>query len=174
MSPQAVATVGRRGWDALRNSSFFQIRPTSILNSRIGAHVYAIATIAYANAKHSVTSGNDKTPPFVLIHHCARYLSSSSSSSLASRSASPSHPSPNNSQASLPSESTSNDFDRGSDTVLQQQLTTTTISTSGATVTSNKGIFAKLWDRYSFQGQQKRIILGERLFRSAQFRANDL
>ena len=36
-----------------------------------------------------------------------------------------------------------------------------------------KGIFAKIWDRYSFQGQQKRIILGERLFRSAQHRAND-
>ncbi|KAL7551547.1 hypothetical protein ACHAWF_014736 [Thalassiosira exigua] len=37
----------------------------------------------------------------------------------------------------------------------------------------NKGIFGKIWDRYSFQGQQKRIILGERLFRSAQYRAND-
>lgn len=37
----------------------------------------------------------------------------------------------------------------------------------------DKGIFAKIWDRYSFQGQQKRIILGERLFRSAQYRAND-
>ena len=46
------------------------------------------------------------------------------------------------------------------------------------TITTNnkggdKGIFAKIWDRYSFQGQQKRIILGERLFRSAQYRAND-
>ncbi len=45
------------------------------------------------------------------------------------------------------------------------------------TITANnkgdKGIFAKIWDRYSFQGQQKRIILGERLFRSAQYRAND-
>ncbi|KAL7520369.1 hypothetical protein ACHAWX_005097 [Stephanocyclus meneghinianus] len=39
---------------------------------------------------------------------------------------------------------------------------------------SNKSIFAKLWDRYSFEGQTKRIILGERLFRGAQFRANDL
>ena len=39
---------------------------------------------------------------------------------------------------------------------------------------SNKGIFAKLWDRYSFEGQTKRIILGERLFRGAQFRANDM
>ena len=37
----------------------------------------------------------------------------------------------------------------------------------------NKGIFSKIWDRYSFQGQQKRILLGERLFRSAQHRAND-
>ena len=37
----------------------------------------------------------------------------------------------------------------------------------------NKGIFGKLWDKYSFEGQKKRIILGERLFRSAQFRAND-
>ncbi len=37
----------------------------------------------------------------------------------------------------------------------------------------DKGILAKIWDRYSFQGQQKRIILGERLFRSAQYRAND-
>jgi hypothetical protein len=45
------------------------------------------------------------------------------------------------------------------------------------TITTNrggdKGIFAKIWDRYSFQGQQKRIIMGERLFRSAQYRAND-
>ena len=45
------------------------------------------------------------------------------------------------------------------------------------TITANKGgdkgIFAKIWDRYSFQGQQKRIILGERLFRSVQYRAND-
>lgn len=37
----------------------------------------------------------------------------------------------------------------------------------------NKGIFGKLWDRYSFEGQTKRIVLGERLFRSAQYRAND-
>jgi hypothetical protein len=37
----------------------------------------------------------------------------------------------------------------------------------------DKGIFAKIWDRYSFQGQQKRIIMGEHLFRSAQYRAND-
>ena len=50
-------------------------------------------------------------------------------------------------------------------------------SNDETTVTTNKGedkgIFAKIWDRYSFQGQQKRIILGERLFRSAQYRAND-
>ena len=39
---------------------------------------------------------------------------------------------------------------------------------------SNKSIFAKLWDRYSFEGQTKRIILGERLFRAAQARASDV
>lgn len=37
----------------------------------------------------------------------------------------------------------------------------------------DKSIFSKLWDKYSFEGQKKRIVLGERLFRSAQHRAND-
>ena len=38
---------------------------------------------------------------------------------------------------------------------------------------SGKSMFSKLWDKYSIEGQKKRIILGERLFRSAQHRAND-
>ena len=37
----------------------------------------------------------------------------------------------------------------------------------------NKSIFSKLWDKYSFEGQKKRIVLGERLFRAAQYRASD-
>jgi cytochrome b pre-mRNA-processing protein 3 len=37
----------------------------------------------------------------------------------------------------------------------------------------NKSIMSKLWDKYSIEGQKKRIILGERLFRAAQYRAND-
>ena len=39
---------------------------------------------------------------------------------------------------------------------------------------SNKGFLAKAWDRYSLGQQQHRIELGERLFRSAQRRADDL
>ncbi len=38
---------------------------------------------------------------------------------------------------------------------------------------SNKSIFSKLWDKYSFEGQKKRIVLGERLFRTAWYQAND-
>ena len=49
----------------------------------------------------------------------------------------------------------------------------TTNLTIGDGESTNKSIFSKLWDKYSFEGQRKRIILGERLFRSAQYRAND-
>jgi hypothetical protein len=49
----------------------------------------------------------------------------------------------------------------------------TTNLTVGDSESTNKSIFSKLWDKYSFEGQRKRIILGERLFRSAQYRAND-
>lgn len=38
----------------------------------------------------------------------------------------------------------------------------------------NKSFFAKLWDKYSLKEQHKRSVLGEKLFRSAQYRANDL
>ena len=47
---------------------------------------------------------------------------------------------------------------------------TTTLTTDND---PSKSIFSKLWDKYSFEGQKKRIILGERLFRAAQYRAND-
>ena len=39
---------------------------------------------------------------------------------------------------------------------------------------TDKGFLAKAWDRYSLGQQQHRIELGERLFRSAQRRADDL
>jgi len=39
---------------------------------------------------------------------------------------------------------------------------------------SKKGLFARAWDRYSLGEQQRRIMLGERLFRSAQRRSDDL
>lgn len=48
----------------------------------------------------------------------------------------------------------------------------TTSQTIGES-SDNKSIMSKLWDKYSIEGQQKRIILGERLFRAAQYRAND-
>ena len=48
---------------------------------------------------------------------------------------------------------------------------TTTLTTDNEE--GSKSIFSKLWDKYSFEGQKKRIILGERLFRAAQYRAND-
>ena len=48
---------------------------------------------------------------------------------------------------------------------------TTTLTTDNDE--GSKSIFSKLWDKYSFEGQKKRIILGERLFRAAQYRAND-
>ena len=37
----------------------------------------------------------------------------------------------------------------------------------------DKGILGKLWDKFSIEGQKRRILMGERLFRSAQFRAQD-
>jgi hypothetical protein len=49
----------------------------------------------------------------------------------------------------------------------------TTNLTIGDDEYSGKSMFSKLWDKYSIEGQKKRIILGERLFRSAQHRAND-
>mmetsp|Transcript_13680 Transcript_13680/g.29677 ORF Transcript_13680/g.29677 Transcript_13680/m.29677 type:complete len:349 (+) Transcript_13680:55-1101(+) len=49
----------------------------------------------------------------------------------------------------------------------------TTNLTADVGDTDDKSIFSKLWDKYSFEGQKKRIILGERLFRSAQYRASD-
>jgi hypothetical protein len=49
----------------------------------------------------------------------------------------------------------------------------TTNLTIGDDEHSGKSIFSKLWDKYSIEGQKKRIILGERLFRSAQHRASD-
>jgi hypothetical protein len=49
----------------------------------------------------------------------------------------------------------------------------TTNLTIGDDEYSGKSIFSKLWDKYSIEGQKKRIILGERLFRSAQHRASD-
>lgn len=52
--------------------------------------------------------------------------------------------------------------------------TSTSSSSTEATkgkVNGNKGVFGKLWDRYSVQGQQRRIEMGERLFRAAQWRA---
>ena len=55
-----------------------------------------------------------------------------------------------------------------------QSLSTKSTSDPFTEASSDKGIFAKLWDRYSFEGQTKRIILGERLFRAAQSRANDM
>lgn len=36
-----------------------------------------------------------------------------------------------------------------------------------------KGMFSRMWDRYSIEGQQRRIDLAERLFRAAQIQAND-
>jgi len=42
------------------------------------------------------------------------------------------------------------------------------------TPAQKKGFLAKAWDRYSLGQQQHRIELGERLFRSAQRRADDL
>ena len=48
---------------------------------------------------------------------------------------------------------------------------TTTLTTDNDE--GSKSIFSKLWDKYSFEGQKKRIVLGERLFRAAQYRAND-
>jgi hypothetical protein len=40
-------------------------------------------------------------------------------------------------------------------------------------ISPHKSIFSKMWDKYSPQGQQRNIEMGERLFRSAQRRAND-
>jgi hypothetical protein len=54
------------------------------------------------------------------------------------------------------------------------KLSTKATSDPFTEASSDKSIFAKLWDRYSFEGQTKRIILGERLFRAAQVRANDV
>ncbi|KAL9181595.1 hypothetical protein ACHAXT_010400 [Thalassiosira profunda] len=48
---------------------------------------------------------------------------------------------------------------------------TTNLEEAG--IGDNKGIFGQLWDRYSLEGQKKRILLGERLFRTAQHQAND-
>lgn len=62
-------------------------------------------------------------------------------------------------------------FSSSSSTPQSDNITTNL--TIGDGESTNKSIFSKLWDKYSFEGQRKRIILGERLFRSAQYRAND-
>lgn len=40
-------------------------------------------------------------------------------------------------------------------------------------VAESPNIFRRLYDKYSVRGQQKRIDIGERLFRAASIRANN-
>ena len=67
--------------------------------------------------------------------------------------------------------SSSNDAPAEGTKILSTKSTSDPFTEVGS---SNKSIFAKLWDRYSFEGQTKRIVLGERLFRAAQARASDV
>jgi hypothetical protein len=76
----------------------------------------------------------------------------------------------NNNTLVIPKQQANNFSSSNSDHALSTKATSDPFTEA----TSDKGILAKLWDRYSFEGQTKRIVLGERLFRAAQIRANDV
>lgn len=87
------------------------------------------------------------------------------------------HHRPNNSNHSQRTTAQCHPFSSASPSSASESHTdnnsVTTNLTVGNAESTNKSIFSKLWDNYSFEGQRKRILLGERLFRSAQYRAND-
>jgi len=134
-----------------------------IIVGQVCTTVKSRATLNYANCN----------TPFVgsLSHH--RAISTTATPSVLSASLQLS-PNPNNLDNAFTSKIQSYSSMSSSEQPQQSPIKTNTgIETSSGGGGSSKSIFAKLWDRYSFQGQQKRIILGERLFRSAQVRAND-
>lgn len=142
----AAAAMGRRGWNALRRSRQLNIRQASYATSAHAGAYRSRLDDVHANAtSHGLT------------HHGSIGGGQDHTAALRLFSSSPSPP------ASPPS---------GTPSPPPPPPPPTTDLTEAGNG-GNKGILSKLWDRYSFEGQTKRIILGERLFRSAQQRAND-
>ncbi len=162
MRDAAVINIGRRGLDALRRSS--------------PPHLSAIHAIPSYNAVTSLPTSADsctsvnlhdsKSPSAVLIHCFATRRFSS--------------PPPSSEQIQFKATAgRSNEYFReksepfgvAADTVARPSLTKPPPQPPSS---GNKSFFAKLWDKYSLKEQHKRSVLGEKLFRSAQYRANDL
>lgn len=143
----SIAAVSRRGWQAaLRQSALNNNLPHT---TKAAAAASSFDNVFYfnANSYYDICS--------LTHHHHHRSINTITQQSTQVRYFSSPSPSP----SSLPSHSDSN--------------ITTNFTTAGGDESSKKSIFNKLWDKYSFEGQKKRIILGERLFRAAQYRAND-
>ena len=142
----SIAAVSRRGWQAaLRQSALNNNLPHT---TKAAAAASSFDNVFYCNA-------NSYYDVCSLTHHHRSINTITTQQSTQVRYFSSPSPSP----SSLPSHSDSN--------------ITTNFTTAGGDESSKKSIFNKLWDKYSFEGQKKRIILGERLFRAAQYRAND-
>ena len=140
----SIAAISRRGWQAaLRQSVLNNNRP----HTTKAAAASSFDNVFYCNA-------NSYYDVCSLTHHHRSINTITTQQSTQVRYFSSPSPSP----SSPPSHSDSN---------------ITTNFTTGGDESSKKSIFNKLWDKYSFEGQKKRIILGERLFRAAQYRAND-
>ena len=152
-SRDAAAALGRRAWDTFLQSSLttttssFRSVPSAGVDTNIAQNV--------ANAKNArfISFANANAVDYREAHHhynSAKHTQRATGQcrSFSSASSSPSH-----------TDNTNN--------------ITTNLTLGGDGESTNKSIFSKLWDKYSFEGQRKRIILGERLFRSAQYRAND-
>jgi len=53
----------------------------------------------------------------------------------------------------------------------QKESTNDVEKTTATTTTGSDGLFTQVWEKFSVEGQQRRIQIGERLFRAAQWQA---
>lgn len=158
----AAINICRRGMDVLRRYTLPHLSATpaiglknSVTNLPIGA--YSCISINHHGAKS----------PSTVLTHClsTRQFSSPLSSSAPSHLKSSVGTSKNNSlEKPMP-------FSDEADTDARPSLTKPPPQPPSS---GNKSFLAKIWDKYSLKEQHKRSILGEKLFRSAQYRANDL
>lgn len=165
----AVSSIARRSWEALRRSTLLLHRPVSTTSTSI-AHQFDPNKNCRPPLLPSPIDLTFRANPLFM----ERFLTSSSSTlSSRTKNSDPSNLTSNIGQdPTSPSPASSSAEPSGkSPFFVNRPPTYVEEAVNGG---NSKGIFAKLWDRYSLEGQKKRIILGERLFRSAQFRANDL
>jgi hypothetical protein len=141
----SIAAISRRGWQAA-------LRQYALNNNRLHTTKAAAAATSFDNVFYCNANSYDVCS---LTHHHRSINTITTQQSTQVRYFSSPSPSP----SSPPSHSDSS--------------ITTNFTTAGGDESSKKSIFNKLWDKYSFEGQKKRIILGERLFRAAQYRASD-